>query len=166
MISKKMAAAIGDQINRELYSAYLYLSMADYAEQEGLKGFSVWMQKQAAEEVTHAMKFHAYLGDQGARAALKAIDAPPAKFASPTALFRDSLAHEKKVTAHIHKLVDLAVAEKDHATQIMLQWFVTEQVEEEATASDILAKLERIGDDPRGLFMVDRELAARGAGGH
>ena len=165
MISKKMEGAIGDQINRELYSAYLYLSMADYAEAQNLKGFSVWMQKQAAEEVAHAMKFHAYLGDQGARAKLKAIDAPPANFKSPTAIFRDALAHEKKVTGHINDLMEQAVAEKDHASQIMLQWFITEQIEEEATAGDILAKLERIGDDPRGLFMIDRELAARGAQG-
>ena len=164
MISKKMTAAINDQINKEMYSAYLYLSMSAYASEQNLDGLASWMKLQAQEEMGHAMKFYGYLQEQEAAVKLKAIDAPPTSFASPVKIFQDSLAHEKKVTASIHKLVDLARAEKDYASEIMLQWFVTEQVEEEATAAGILAKLKQIGADPRGLYLIDRELGARGAG--
>lgn len=164
MIGKKMADAINGQINKELYSAYLYLSIAAWSQGQGLKGFSNWFAAQAREELGHAMKFYHYLGEQGATIRLAAIDAPTATFASPTAAFEATLKHEQFITQSIHKLMDQAIAEKDHATQIVLQWFVTEQVEEEARVAEIVDKLKMIGGDARGLFMVDRELAARNAG--
>ncbi len=161
MISKKMADALNGQVNKEFYSSYLYLSMAAWSQAKNLKGFANWFSIQAQEELGHALKFFKYLEDQGATIRLQAIDAPTATFASPTAVFEATLKHEQFITESIHKLVDQAVAEKDHATQIMLQWFVTEQVEEEANAMDIVQKLKLVGDDPRGLFLVDRELAQR-----
>ncbi len=164
MISKKMAEAVNAQINKEFYSAYLYLSMSAWSAGQNLKGFAGWFAAQAKEELGHALKFYKYLEDQGAKIRLAAIDAPTATFASPLAVFEATLKHENFITESIHKLMDQAVEEKDHATQIVLQWFVTEQVEEEATVTAIVEKLKLIGDAPHGLFMVDRELAARQAG--
>lgn len=161
MISKKMAEALNAQINKELYSSYLYLAMAAYCRSEGLGGFAKWLGIQSSEERGHAMKIFGYLEDQGARVQLAAIAAPATEFGSARRVFEETLAHEQFITASIHALVDLAIKEKDYATQGMLQWFVSEQVEEESVAADIVAKLKMIGGDARGIFMVDRELGAR-----
>lgn len=161
MISQKMTDALNDQINKELYSAYLYMSMAAYAEDAGLPGTANWLGIQAKEEMTHAEKFYGYLNSQGARVVLGAIDAPPSDFESPEAVFQQVLEHEQKVTASINELVNLAGAEKDHASGIFLQWFVSEQVEEEESANEILSRFKLAGGAGGGLFMIDRELAAR-----
>lgn len=162
MISKKMTDALNEQIKKELYSSYLYLAMSAYCAEQGLAGFAKWLGMQSSEERGHAMKMYAYLQEQGASVKLKAIDEPPAKFGSGQKVFEDVLGHEKFITASICKVMDLAVAEKDYATQGLMQWFINEQVEEESIAADILGKLKMVGGDARGLFMVDRELGARG----
>ena len=135
MISKKMQEAINEQINAEMYSAYLYLSMSAYCAENTYKGFAHWLDLQAKEEYSHAMKFYNYLLDRGASIDFKTIDAPKRNFSSMAELFEQVLTHEKHVTALINKLYELALKEKDYATQIMLQWFIEEQVEEEANAS-------------------------------
>ena len=162
MLSKKMLAALNQQINAELYSSYLYLSMAAWFESENLKGFARWMHVQAQEENAHAMKFYDYVNDRMARVSLAAIDAPPAEWASAEAAFADTGKHEAKVTGLIQDLAALAAAEKDPATGVFLQWFLSEQVEEEATANDILAKLRMIKGSAGGLLMLDHQLGHRG----
>lgn len=162
MISKKMTNALNEQVNKELYSAYMYLAMSAEASEAALDGAAKWLGMQAAEEVSHARKIYDYIISQGSRVALKAIDQPPAEHGSLKAIFKAVLDHEKKVTSSINSLVDLAVSEKDHATNAFLQWFVTEQVEEEESAADVVAKLELAGDKGNALFMIDRMLAARG----
>jgi ferritin len=162
MLSKKMLAALNAQINAELYSSYLYLSMASWFVGENLKGFASWMRVQAQEEHSHAMKFYGHILDRMGRVTLGAIEAPPASWAAASAAFADTCKHEAKVTGLINALADLAAAEKDHATANFLQWFVTEQVEEEATANEILAMLTAIKDSANGLFMIDHQLAKRG----
>jgi ferritin len=164
MINQKVEEAINKQINEELFSAYLYLSMATHFDAVNLPGFAGWMKAQAQEEVSHAMRFYHYLGERGGRAVLQPIKGPQTEWQSPLAAFQDALKHEEYITSCIHKLVDLAAAEKDHATANMLQWFVAEQVEEEATASEILEKLKMIGDQGHAVYMMDRELGARKAG--
>lgn len=161
MIDAKMEAAINDQINAELYSAYLYLSMAAYFQNENLQGFANWMRVQFQEEMFHALKFFDFLIERGGRAELAAIAAPPKEFASAVAAFEDTLAHERVVTERIHKLVDLALSLSDHATNATLQWFVNEQVEEEATAEQILRELKMIEGNSSALFLMNRELGAR-----
>jgi len=161
MISKKMAKALNEQINKEIYSAYLYLAMSSYSDSIGLKGFANWFMVQYKEEMEHAMRFYHYVQEQGEQVKLMAIDKPPATFTSPLSMLRKTLEHEKYVTKRIHALVDLAIKEKDHATQIALQWFVTEQVEEEASAGEILDKLKLVGKQASGLFMIDKDLSAR-----
>jgi ferritin len=161
MIGKKMQDALNEQINAELYSAYLYQSMAADFLAKNLKGFGHWMQVQAREEEGHAKKIFDFLVERGGRVALKAIAAPPLEWKSPLAVFEDSYAHEQKVTGLIGKLVDLARAEGDHAAEVFLAWFVTEQVEEEANAQEIVEKLRLIKDFPQGLFMLDSVLAQR-----
>ncbi len=161
MLSKKMEKALNRQINAEIYSSYLYLAMSACFESLGLKGFSNWMRSQTQEELLHAMKFYHYVNERGGRIILAAIDAPPAEWDSALAVFEATLKHEQKVTGLINDLLDLAIKEKDHATNSFLQWFVTEQVEEEATASEIVNKLKLMGDAPGGLFMLDRELGQR-----
>ncbi|MDZ7392028.1 MAG: ferritin [candidate division KSB1 bacterium] len=161
MVSKKMEEALNRQVNREMYSAYLYLSMAAFSEHIGLKGFAHWFEAQAKEEMGHAMRFYRYVFDQGAKVTLEAIEKPPADFGSAQAMFEKTLEHEKAVTKMITDLMELAVAEKDHATQVFLHWFISEQVEEEAHAAEILGKLKFVGEHPNGLFMIDRELGAR-----
>ncbi|MFH1996981.1 MAG: ferritin [Candidatus Omnitrophota bacterium] len=161
MISKKMVESINEQINKELYSAYLYLSMASYAASVGLNGFANWLNVQVKEEMSHAEKFYNYVIQQNGRVALKAIEEPPQKFTSMADIFKKTLEHEQLVTGLINKLVDLAKKESDHATDTFLQWFVTEQVEEEANASEILQKLDLIGKDGNGILMIDSQLAAR-----
>lgn len=156
-----MHQALNKQVNAELYSAYLYLSMASYFESQNLKGFANWMTVQAQEELMHAMKFYTYINERGKRSLMMAIDAPPAEWNSPLAVYEDTHAHEQRVTGLINTLVDTAMAEKDHATYNMLQWFVGEQVEEEASADAVVQRLKLIGESRDGLFMLDKELGQR-----
>jgi ferritin len=161
MIDPKMEAAINAQINAEMYSAYLYLSMAAYFQSVNLPGFASWMRVQYQEETFHAMKFFDYLMERGGRAELTAIAAPAKEFASPVAIFEETLAHERVVTGLIHKLADLAQSLGDHATSFMLQWFINEQVEEEATAEQVLMELKMIEGNSSAMFLMNRELGAR-----
>ncbi|MCD6108400.1 MAG: ferritin [Thermoplasmata archaeon] len=161
MLSKKMLDELNRQVNAELYSSYLYLSMAAYFESINLKGFANWMKIQAQEEVTHAMKFFDYINERGGRVTPDTIKKPPAEWKSPLDVFEATYKHEVNVTKMINSLVDLAIREKDHATYNMLQWFVAEQVEEEASADAIRQQLKFIGKDGRGLLMLDRELSRR-----
>ena len=163
MLSKTMQDAINEQIKNELYSAYLYLSMSAYCETNSLPGFARWMRAQSQEEVEHAMKFFDFVNERGGRVVLQAIDQPPLEFESPRAIFEQSLEHERKVTGMIHSLYELALEEKDYAAQILLHWFIDEQVEEESSAAQILDTLEMIGDKGQALVMLDRELGKRGA---
>lgn len=163
MLSKAMQDAINGQIRDELYSAYLYLSMAAYFEASSLPGFAMWMRAQSQEEVAHAMKLFDFINERGGRVELQAIDQPTVSFESPLAVFQATYEHEQKVTALIHDLYEVAMAEKDYAAQVMLHWFIDEQVEEEDSVSQILDTLERIGDRDQGLMMLDRELGQRGA---
>lgn len=161
VIGEKMVKALNQQMNREIYSAYLYLSMSAYFESMGLKGFANWMRVQWQEELEHAMKFFDYISSRGGRVELYAIEEPPKNWSSPLSVFEFALEHERKVTKLISDLVELAVAEKDHATFNMLQWFVKEQVEEEESFAEIVEKLKLAGDDGRILFLIDNELAKR-----
>jgi ferritin len=161
MIGEKVAGAINGQINKELYSAFLYMAMSAYSDSRGLKGFANWFMVQYHEEMLHAMKLYEYLTRQGARVKLEAIKEPPADYGTPLEMFRKTLEHEQFVTASINELVNLAVTQKDLASQIFLQWYVTEQVEEEQNDTEIIAKLEMVGNDKGGLLILDKELAAR-----
>jgi ferritin len=161
MLSKKMEKALNKQINAELYSSYLYLSMASWCESEGLDGFANWYKIQAQEELTHAMRFYGYVYERGGRVKMGAIEAPQTEWKSALATFEDTLQHEQKVTGLINKLVKLAREESDYATENVLQWFVAEQVEEEDTADRLRQKVELVGGKGQGLYMLDRELAAR-----
>lgn len=163
MFSSAMEKAINDQIQKELYSAYVYLSMAAYFEANNLTGAASWMHLQHQEEQVHAMKFFDFINDRGGRVVLQAIQQPPTDFASPLAVFEGALAHEQMVSKSIHDLYALAVKENDYPTQAMLQWFINEQVEEEKNASAIVAQLRMIGDSPAALFMIDQQLGARQA---
>ena len=161
MLSEKMVKSLNYQINRELYSAYLYLSMASYADSEGLSGFANWFKIQAKEEEYHAEKMYNYVNQQGRRVVLEAIEQPQTDFTSMVGLFEQTLKHEKVVTSLINGLVKLAREENDYATESFLQWYVTEQVEEEANPAEMIQKLKYVGKDGRGLLMLDKELAAR-----
>jgi len=161
MFSSAMQEAMNQQVNAELYSAYLYLAMAADFEESNLHGMAHWMQIQAKEETGHALKFFKYIVQRGGRVTLTSIAAPPSKWGSPHAIFDDVYKHERQVSGLIDKLVDLAAAEKDHASSAFLQWFVTEQVEEEANASDLQHQLKMIGESKQALFMLDRHLAQR-----
>lgn len=161
MLNKKMAAALNEQMNREFYSAYLYLSMSAYSAYIGLKGAANWFYIQYQEEMVHFDKFYHYVLSQGEIVELKAVQSPPAEFKSLMDMFEQTLKHERYITKSIHDLVDLAIKEKDHASEVLLQWYVTEQVEEEANDNDVLARLRLAGKDGNGLFMVDNELATR-----
>jgi len=163
MLSEKMLKALNKQLNKELFSAYFYLGIAAYFREKGLDGFASWMEAQAEEELGHAMKFYDYIFDRGGKVELGRIEKPKQDFKSPFKAFEAVYLHEVGVTESIYKLVDIAEEEKDRATYQFLQWFVEEQVEEEATAKAILDKLRIIGDNPQGLFMLDRELGARKA---
>ena len=160
-LSQKMQDALNEQIREELASAYIYLSMAAYCESIALPGFAKWMRAQTAEEEEHAMKFFDYINERGGRVQLQPIEGPPVEFEGPTDVFEKTLEHEQYITGRIHDLYGMAVEEKDYASQILLQWFVDEQVEEEATATEILDVLKRIGDKGQGLVMLDRQLAQR-----
>ncbi len=161
MINGKIEKAINEQINAELYSSYLYLSMAAYLESINRNGLAHWMEIQAQEEVKHAMKFYKYVYEKGGRVTLKEIDSPPTEWKSPLDAFEDAYNHETKVTALIHDLVHLARAEKDIATENFIMWYVEEQVEEEASADEFVQKLKMVKDSPNGLFMLDREAGQR-----
>ena len=161
MLNSKIERAINDQINAELYSAYIYLSMSAYFEGINLPGFAHWMSLQAKEEVGHAMKFYSFVYERGGNVKLAAIDAPPVKWKSPLDVFESAYKHELKVTGLIHKLVALARAEKDVATENFLMWYVDEQVEEEAQSDAIVQKLKLIKDSANGLYMLDKELSGR-----
>jgi ferritin len=161
MISTDMATALNKHLNMELYSAQLYLSMSSYANYIGLKGAATWFMVQYQEEMAHFMKFYGYINSQGEQVQLGPIQASPADFASLLDLFEKTLAHEQIITRCINDLIDLALTGKDHATQIFLQWFVTEQIEEEENDREIIAKLKLIGDNGQGLLMLDNELAKR-----
>ena len=163
MIGEKVQDAFNEQTNAELYSAYLYLSMAAQFEAMNLRGFASWMRQQAREEVGHAMKFFAHVNERGGRVTLTRIDTPPKEWPSPLAAFEDAYRHEQKVTGLIDKLVTLASAEGDNAGGIFLQWFVSEQVEEEASVDEVVQKLKAIKDSANGLLMLDEALAKRGA---
>ena len=160
-MKKKIEDALNEQINKELFSAYLYLSMSAYLEGESLPGAARWMQIQAKEETEHAMKLYAHIHERGGRVLLKSLDGPEQQWKSPLAAFEDALKHEIFITESIHNLVTLATDEKDYATLNMLQWFVSEQVEEEANARDNVEMFKRVENHPQGLFMVDRALAQR-----
>jgi ferritin len=162
MLLKKMEKALSGQINAEFYSSYLYMSMSVWFTSQNLTGMAKWMTVQAREEWVHGMKIHDFLLERGGRVTLGAVAAPPADFTSPLAVFQAAYKHEQKVTGLIGDLVDLAKAENDHATGVFLQWFVSEQVEEEANAGRIVAKLEQVKDSPQGLFMMDAVLGKRG----
>jgi ferritin len=164
MLSEAMNKALNDQINAELYSAYLYMSMNAYFKSINLDGFAAWMQAQTVEETEHAQKLYEYVNQRGGRVVLAAIQAPPKDWVSPLAVFEDTLDHEQKVTQSINNLMEVALAEKDHATQIFLQWFVTEQVEEEESVGGVLEQLKLMGEAQGGLFMLDRELGKRKLG--
>lgn len=161
MIDEEIERSINDQINAEMYSAYLYLSMAaDFAE-KNLDGFENWMKTQAQEEMTHAMKFYDYLQERGGRVKLMAIDEPKSEWETPLEAFEDAFEHEKYVTKRINDMVDLAEGKKDRATYNMLQWYVDEQVEEEDNAETIVEKLKMIGDNTSALMMFDQKMEQR-----
>jgi ferritin len=161
MISKTMEQALNKQINREFYSAYLYLAMSSHFESANMKGFAHWMKKQAKEEQVHALKIYDYIIARGGKVSLLDIEAPKTKWPSAGKVFEEVYAHEQKVTAMISGLVELAVKEKDHASFEMLQWFVKEQVEEEEHSSAILAQVMCAGDEPGHLFWLDHHLGKR-----
>ena len=161
MLSERITEALNKQINNEIYSAYLYLSMSAHSTFIGLKGFANWFMVQYQEEMVHAMKIYDYINGQGGQVKLMAVAQPPTEFGSPLEMFEKTLEHEKFVTKCINGLVDLAIEEKDHASNIFLQWFVTEQIEEEANDNEIISKLKLVGKEGNGLFMIDKELAAR-----
>jgi len=161
MISKKMTEAINGQINAELYSAYLYYSMSSYFVSESIPGFAHWMKMQAQEEMYHSTKLVDYLHERGGRVVLTAIEQPQTEWNSSLAVVEHVLAHEQKVTSLINDLVDVALGEHDHASGIFLQWFVLEQVEEEANVGDILGKLKMVQKDSSGLFALDQEMGQR-----
>ena len=165
MLSDKMQAALNSQLNAELYSGYLYLSMNAYFKALNLDGFANWMYYQAQEELTHGMKLYDFINQRGGQVVLDQIEAPPTSWGSPLAVFEATLEHEQKVTGLINDLMEVALSERDHATQIFLQWFVSEQVEEEESVGGVLEQLKLMGAAEGGLFMIDRELAKRGAGG-
>jgi ferritin len=156
-----MEEALNYQLNRELYSGYLYLAMAAYFDDQDLPGFANWMRIQAQEELSHAMKFYDYLVRRGGRAVMDAIEAPENEWESAVAVFEQVYQHEQMVTGLIHKLVDLALEISDHATNNFLQWFVAEQVEEEESSSGVLHKVKMASQSRSGLYMLDQELGQR-----
>ena len=161
MLKKKMLKALNNQINAEMYSSYLYLSMESYFQSVSLAGFAAWMRGQVQEELFHGMKFYDYVNERGGKVTLDAIAKPDAEWKSPLAAFEHILKHEQMVTSLVNNLMDLAIAEQDHATKIFLQWFVSEQVEEEATVGEIVDKLRLIKNGSSGLFFLDSELSKR-----
>ncbi|GAB1409518.1 ferritin [Desulfovibrionales bacterium] len=161
MLSAQMEKALNDQVNAEMFSAYLYLAMVAYFEEQNLSGFAQWMTAQSQEENFHAMKFFSYIQERGGRVVLGAIEKPQVEWESPLAALEAALAHERYISKRINDLVDLAIAEKDHATNSFLRWFVDEQVEEEDHVGGVVQKLRMVGKEGGGLFMMDRDLGTR-----
>jgi len=161
MISDNIREAVEEQINRELYSAYLYESMASWCEAGNYGGFAHWLTEQAAEERVHATKFIDHLHERGVQVRYRAIDAPPHDFRSMEDVFAQALAHEEELGRAINALYDLALTERDYPAQVLLQWFVTEQVEEVAITSEMLENIRRVGDSKQGMFLLDRDAAGR-----
>lgn len=162
MIGKSMQEAMNEQINKELFSSYLYLSMAAYFEEKNLPGFAHWMRTQADEEREHAMKFYDFILERGGRVVLKGIDAPETEWSSSLKVAEEVAAHEAKVSASIYELYEIAMQEKDYPAQVMLQWFISEQVEEERNAEELVANLKLIEDRGTAVLMLDHRLAKRG----
>ena len=162
MISKLMQDAINDQINKELYSSYLYLSMSAYFADRNLSGFAHWMRVQEGEEREHAMKFYDFILERGGKVNLKAIDAPKTEWASTLEVAEEVASHEAKVTASIYALYETALKEKDYPAQVMLQWFISEQVEEEKNAAEIVANVKLIEERGTAIFVLDHQLGKRG----
>lgn len=163
MISKEIETALNEQVNTEFYSAYLYLAMSAYCQTLGLPGCAQWMRFQYEEEIMHVTKMYDYILSQGGVIELLKVEQPPKEFGSPLEIFEQTLEHEQYVTGCINKLMGLSVDERDFATQTFLQWYVTEQVEEESNVNDIISPLRMIGDDKGGLMMIDQQLALRQA---
>lgn len=161
MFSTEVQDAMNEQIKNELYSAYLYLSMVAHFEAVNLPGFAHWMRMQSNEEVAHAMKFFDFINERGGRVELKAIEQPPVEWGSPLDIFESALNHEQKVTAMINNIYEIAVAQKDYASQNMLQWFIDEQVEEEKSAGDIVETLKMFGERDTVVLLMDRQLGER-----
>ena len=161
MLADTVRSAMNDQLQMELQSAYVYLGMSAHFESEGLPGMAAWMRRQFDEEQQHAFKFYNFILDRNAQVELKPLDAPPSSYESPLGVFESALAHEQKVTAAINRLYELVAKEKDFASQALLDWFATEQVEEEKTVGQIIDDLKRIGDDGNGLFLLDKDLGTR-----
>ncbi|MBT3225657.1 MAG: ferritin [Deltaproteobacteria bacterium] len=161
MLSQNMEEKLNEHTNAEFYSAHLYLSMSAYFKSVDLLGFANWMQVQFEEEMSHAMRFFEFVDRMDGRVKLTAIPAPPVEWENPIAVFEETYKHEQTVSKSIHDLVSLAIQENDHPTNNFLQWFVSEQVEEESTAKTILKKLRFIEDSKSGLLMIDQELAGR-----
>ncbi|MDX9723905.1 MAG: ferritin [Myxococcota bacterium] len=161
MLKEELQKALNEQINAELFSSYLYLSMAAYFEDLGLAGFASWMKVQAQEELLHSGKFYTFINERRGRVQLLPIEGPQLEWESPLAAFKAAFEHECYISERIHKLVSLARKHEDYPTENFLQWFVAEQVEEEATADGIVQRLKLIGDNSGGVFMLDRELGAR-----
>lgn len=161
MLLPEVEDALNEQLNRELYSSYLYLSMSVYFESVNLKGFASWMRAQSKEELGHSMKYYSYIFDRNGLVSLRAVDAPPSNWDSPLSAFEDAYQHEQSVTQEINQLVDMAITKSDHATNHFLQWFVAEQVEEESTAHGLVERLRLAGEESAALVMIDKELEAR-----
>jgi ferritin len=163
MLSERVQAALNEQINEELYSAYVYLAIAAESDRLGLPGFTNWFKRQYHEELGHADRFFNYILERNGNVSLAEIRRPEIGNETPMSLFQKSLAHEQHITGCIFKLKDLARSESDHATDVFLEWFVKEQVEEEASVQSVIDQLRLIDGNPNGLFLIDRELAGRKA---
>ena len=161
LFTKEMEASINKQINEELFSAYLYQSMAAYFETLSFNGMATWMELQAQEEMLHAKKFYGYMNERGGKVLFTTIEGPKTNWESPLAAFEDALQHEQHITGCIYKLFDLAVEQKDHMTNVFLNWFITEQAEEESTVQKIIDNMKMIKDSKNGLYMMDKELGKR-----
>lgn len=161
MLDKKMHEKLNEQIQEEMFSAYLYLAMSAWAEDNNYTGAAAWFSSQAQEEMVHAMKFYNYIIERGEPVELLELKKPQKEWKSLLQAYEDALAHEKHITGKIHDLVNLAIELKDHGTNQMLQWFVEEQIEEEASADEVIQKLKMVKDAPGGLYMIDKELGQR-----
>ena len=160
-MNQKVQDALNEQVNAELHSAYIYLSMSAHFEEQSLSGMAQWMRLQAEEEMEHAMRIYDFVHARGGRVILEAVEGPPTEWGTPVSIFEAALAHEKKITGMIHDLYALATEEKDYPAQSMLQWFVDEQVEEEDNVGNVVDQLKMVSDDLPGLLLMDRELGAR-----
>lgn len=163
MISERMQNALNEQVNKEFYSAYMYLAMSAYCTKIGLPGFAQWMRLQYEEENMHVTRMYDYILHQSGEIHLKQIEEPAREFGSPLEIFEQTLAHEQFITRSINNLMGLAIEERDYATQTFLQWYVSEQVEEEANVNDVLNPLRMVGNDKGGLMMIDQNLGRRAA---